>query len=700
MNPTDKKKIIEIKDYVNYLSLLAIEKAKSGHPGLPLGCSLLGTTIYHSFLRFNPNNPRWQSRDRFILSAGHGSMLLYALNYVFMKSFTLKDLSNFRQLKSKTPGHPEYDLDRGIETTTGPLGQGFANAVGVAIKAKIKPNLSGHLSGHGQAKPYAPKVYTLLGDGCLMEGITGEAASLAGNLGLDNLIAIYDDNSVTIDGKTDIALSEDVSARFKSLAWEVYHCRGNDIDEIEKTLSAASDDKSNDKGSKTTTKKPKLIILKTNIGEGLNELQGNPKAHGNKAGLEEIAYFVENSTLGNYFKKHNYPIKPTLEKQIKTGKFLALEDLNLSNFIEKVISRKEKHYQNWKKKFSIESHEKKLKENHQKVSKDFKKVVSNFKTEKTPNATRNISSEVLQLFAAEYTNLIGGSADLVASTKATIKKSHYLSKTDFSGRNIAYGVREHAMAAINNGLALGGEIIPFSSTFLSFLDYLKPALRLAAISKLKHLFIFSHDSIHVGEDGPTHQPIEHINSLRLIPDHYTFRPANDIEMAFSFLFFFENNLPASIITTRQNMSEKVFLKENRLKSYASFKKGAYIISAAEKDNSDIILIGSGSEVGTLLECQDELIKKNIYARVVSIPCFELFEESSQEYKNQIFDNFAKPIYLHELSSFRGFSFLLNPKLKMNTMNQFGMSAPSNKIIKELKFDKVSVTQDIIKFLNK
>ncbi len=680
----DKKEILLAKDYLSYLSLLSIEKANSGHPGLPLGCSLLSVVLHKYFLNFNPDDPHWLARDRFVLSAGHGSMLLYGLNYLSGSSFTLKDLASFRQLNSNTPGHPEFDLSKRIETTTGPLGQGFANAVGIALESKLLQSRFKKFS-----NLFNFNVFTLLGDGCMMEGVTQEAASLAANLKINNLIAIYDQNNISIDGNINIAFSENIGAKFKAYGWEVFQVNGNDLASLVEVFK---------KSVTSSIQKPKLIIAKTRIGEGLNQLVNSSKAHGSPAGLAEIAYFIKNSTLADFFPNEIEGIKKEVTKQIQTGNFLAKEKTLTKDFFD--LQKKIKNYQIWEKQYSRFLKENSFYEKAKKIlTPTLRKKLVDYKIKKPKDSTRNIASEILQLCAEAIPQMIGGSADLVASTKATIKSSHYLNANDFSGRNIAYGVREHAMAAINNGLALNGTFIPFSSTFFSFYDYLKPSLRLSAISELKHLFIFSHDSVQVGEDGPTHQPIEQLNSLRLVPNHYVFRPATAREVAFSFMFFLENNFPVSILTTRQDLAATCFLKEKILKSFSDFKKGAYELSPSVNE-ADIILLGSGSEIGTLLDCQEDLLAKGISASVVSIPCLELFEKSSSAWKKTILADFKKPIFLLEATSYKGFASFFSEQVHVQSINQFGFSGPKDKVLKKLEFNQKDILKKIVKIIQK
>ncbi|HBE02606.1 MAG TPA: transketolase, partial [Spirochaetia bacterium] len=555
-NKSDLPKIKECADYIRYLSLMSVEYANSGHPGLPLGCAEIGTILYNYFLKINPEMPGWINRDRFILSAGHGSMFLYSLLYLAGYKFTLQDLADFRQMGSITPGHPEYNIDMGIETTTGPLGQGFANAVGLAIKGKM---LAARFNKPG-FDIFNYRVFTLMGDGCNMEGLSSEAASIAGHLGLDNLIAIYDSNNITIDGSTDITFTENVALRYEAQGWQTAVCDISDIEDFYQKLAALS----------AVSGKPKLLVVKTIIGQGLDKSRGSHEIHGAPAGVSEIAYFIQNSCMKKIYGKE-YPdeindrekLSAILGKLVKEKAPLK-DNTSVTDFFQQAMKKNSQSYHAWTELFSAYSskfpkeHDQLLNSMSFSIPERLAKDLINFKVDKA-DATRNIAGKILELCCAQIPQIIGGSADLVGSTRATVKGSVYINKNDFSGRNIAFGVRENAMGSIGNGLSLGGMLIPFTSTFFTFFDYMKPAVRLAALMKLKHLFIFTHDSIYVGEDGPTHQPVEHLNSLRLIPDLLTFRPGNAMETAFSFLYFFENmEGPAVILGSRQKLDQAVF----------------------------------------------------------------------------------------------------------------------------------------------
>ncbi|MEK6793791.1 MAG: transketolase [Spirochaetota bacterium] len=692
MASIDTTRTKQAGDYIRYLALFGVENAKSGHPGLPLGCADLGAILYRYVLRYHTGSPKWINRDRFILSAGHGSMLLYSLLHTAGYKIALNDLANFRQLESLTPGHPEYDINLGIETTTGPLGQGFANAVGIAIEGKM---LAAKFN--RELFPlFTYNVITLMGDGCNMEGVSYEAASVAGHLGLDNLIAIYDSNSITIDGKTDITFTEDVGRRYEALGWHVERCAADDLNCLYTTIEKIR----NVKG------KPKLCIVTTVIGEGLAKLRGSNKVHGAPAGVDEIVHFIQTSTVRRLFEKtfgknivdDAAKLKEVCEKAVNEKK-LPVEGADEYAFLKERAQENKKSYDAWE--VMLASYKTKFPKDFDALSKymdfsipaDLREKLLSYREEK-PDATRNISGRVLNLCAEAIPQIIGGSADLIESTKATVKGSPYLTKNDFTGRNIAFGVREHAMGSIGNGLALNGSLIPFTSTFFTFFDYMKPPVRLAAIMKLKHLFIFTHDSIYVGEDGPTHQPIEHLNALRLIPDLTVFRPGNDAETALSYLYFLEEAKgPVTILCTRQNIEPSAYpVIKDHAKFYEDFKKGAYVFHETKpNDKPDMILAASGSELslamgaGALLETRD-----NKKVRVVSVPSLELFAESDANYRSFVLGDGTIPVVYIEAASHRGVRALYGNNVTLIGIETFGHSGPAKKVA-----DKMGLTAESV-----
>ncbi|MBN1197286.1 MAG: transketolase [Candidatus Aminicenantes bacterium] len=672
MSEINARKVRQAADYVRYLSLIAIEKAQSGHPGLPLGCADLGVVLYRYFLKHDPTQPQWSNRDRFVLSAGHGSMLLYSLLFMSGFSVTLDDLNRFRQWQSRTPGHPEFHAALGVETTTGPLGQGFANAVGMAIAAKWRAqryNRPGY-------QLFNNRVFCLVGDGCLMEGISYEAASLAGHLGLDNLVTIYDANRVSIDGHTDITFTEDVAARFRAQGWLVAQTDGNEPRSFATALESLLQ----------TPGKPLLLIANTVIGSGLDRKQDSSKIHGAPAGLEEIAHFVRHSTMkpvvaaaaGIDPENDTDGLMAWLKRQAESETPLLTHAEALEFMREKLpqqrkmAAERDDLWHRYQREFPQSAAEI-LQSGENGIPVDLDSALAAYR-EDTPDATRNISGRVLNLCAGHIPFLVGGSADLAGSTKATIFDSAYLGAGDFSGRNIAYGVREHAMAAIGNGLALDGTIIPFSGTFFSFFDYLKPALRLAALMRLRHLFIFSHDSIYLGEDGPTHQPVEHLNSLRLIPGLISFRPADDRETAWAFRYFFKQaDGPVAIVTTRQKVSPQGRPDPD----WSDFLFGAYEYKAPQTNKApDLVIMASGSELSAATAAAGELEEtERVCVRVVSVPCLELFSAAPYDYRKALLQDFQVPVFLVEAASYRGVDAWFHPGIHLIDIQRFGQSAP-------------------------
>ncbi|UCH94306.1 MAG: transketolase [Candidatus Aminicenantes bacterium] len=716
INDLEISKVKKCADYIRYLSLESIERASSGHPGLPLGCAELGVLLYRYILRFNPEKPEWINRDRFILSAGHGSMLLYSLLYLAGYGITLEDIGEFRQLGSRTPGHPEYDIRYGIETTTGPLGQGFANAVGCAIEGKMLAQRFNQ----GAFDLFDYTIYTLMGDGCMMEGISSEAGSLAGHLGLDNLIAIYDSNRISIDGSTDLTFTEDTGARFEALGWHVEKANIKEIQALYTQLV----------NLKTVKGKPKLLVLKTTIGEGLDEKKDSHKIHGAPAGIKEIVYFIRNSKIKEIFQKE-YQEKYGKDAVSNTGKLTEIMKNRLENkdpllpepdseaFMKEGSKERKEDYNEWRKKF--ESYQQQHKDQYEQLSSylhfelpdslrdellKYNYFKGDEKEEEKKPATRGISGKVLNRCAVKIPQIVGGAADLTGSTKAKVEGTDCIKRDNFAGRKIFFGVREHAMGAIGNGLALNKIMIPFTGTFFTFFDYMKPAVRMAALMKLKHLFIFSHDSIYVGEDGPTHQPIEHLNALRLIPGIYTFRPANDMETAFTYLYFLQKMKgPAAIVTTRQELPEEVFaLPENRETDreelYKQFQNGAYIFYETKgAQKPDIIFAASGSEVFLALQTA-ELVekegKKTVRVRVISIPCMELFSEADISYKNQLFHDDQTPLVVIETASHRGINLFYDGRIILVDIKDFGKSAPAQEVGEYFGFTPEAIYNRIAK----
>ncbi len=595
---TNNNSIAQLSNCVRFLSIDSVEQANSGHPGMPLGMADVATVLFHEFLNFNPKDPKWLNRDRFILSAGHGSMLLYSLLYLSgYEDISIEDLKNFRQLGAKCAGHPEYGHLEAIETTTGPLGQGIANAVGMALGEKmLAARLGEEIINH--------KIYCIAGDGCLMEGISQEAISLAGNLNLKNLVLLWDNNSISIDGKTSIATCENMKLRFESCNWNVLEIDGHNFAEIREALKKAQ-----------KSEKPIMISCKTTIGFGSPNKAGSEKSHGSPLGKEEIALVRQNL---------NWDHAPFEIPQELTNKWLEASNRS----IEK--------YQKWQKDFANLSKEKlaeitrildkKLPENFAEKITEFKNKIC---SEKPKQASRKSSQITLEFLTSQLPELIGGSADLTESVLTKTSHTKSVTKDDFSGRYIHYGVREHAMAAIMNGLSLHSNFIPYGGTFAVFSDYMKPAMRLSALMKQQVIYILTHDSIGLGEDGPTHQPIEHLAMMRGIPNFNTFRPSDALETIECFEVALSNKeTPSGMVLSRQNLP---FISENRSENLCKF--GGYIL--ADVKSPKVTLIASGSEVSIALETQQKLAAKNIPARVVSMPCFDLFAQQKPSYQKEI-----------------------------------------------------------------
>jgi transketolase len=593
----------KLANCIRFLSIDAVERANSGHPGMPMGMADVATVLFTEFLKFDAKKPDWLDRDRFILSAGHGSMLLYSLLFLTgYKDIELEDLKNFRQLKSKCAGHPEFGHLEGVETTTGPLGQGVANAVGMALAERLlAARLGEDLINH--------KTYCIAGDGCLMEGISQEAISIAGHLQLNKLVLLWDNNSISIDGQTSLTTSENMKMRFEACGWKVLQIDGHNFDEIRKALSDAQ-----------KSDKPVMIDCKTTIAFGSPNKAGSEKSHGSPLGTDEVAQ-----------------VRKKLEWE--SAPFVIPEELEEA-WLE-AGKRSRKIYKEWEEKFEKLDEKKAAelkrilkKELPEGLAKKIELLKQKFFLEKPKQATRKSSQNVLEFLTAELPELIGGSADLTESVLTKTASTKPISKKDFSGRYIHYGVREHAMGAIMNGLSLHSNFVPYGGTFLVFSDYMKPAIRLAALMKLRMIYIFTHDSIGLGEDGPTHQPIEHLASLRAIPNLNVFRPADAAETIASFESALKDkNTPSAIILSRQNLP---FLRSDYKKDDDASSHGAYAISdTALEIEPDVVIISTGSEVAVALETKQKLHKHGLAVRVVSMPCAEIFDKQEQAYKNRV-----------------------------------------------------------------
>lgn len=644
---------------IRILSAEGVQAANSGHPGLPMGAAPMAYTLWARHMKHNPANPEWKDRDRFILSAGHGSMLIYSLLHLFGYGLTIEDLKNFRQLGSKTPGHPEYGHTPGIEVTTGPLGQGFATGVGMAMaEAYLASKFN---------KPGYPIVnhytYALSGDGCMMEGITSEAASLAGTLKLGKLIVFYDDNEISIEGDTDIAFREDVGKRFEAYGWQVLKVEdGNDIEAIGKAIEQA----------KAETEKPSLIVVKTIIGYGCPAKQGKESAHGEPLGEENVKCAKE--FLG----------WPTQESFYVPDEVYA--------HMNDIKQEKEKAEENWNELFKSYQQEypELAKEwelwNSGELAVDLLNNEDFWKFDAKATATRASSGEVINRLAKVVPNLIGGSADLAPSTKTIMKDRGHFAAEDHSGSNLHFGVREHAMAAISNGMALHGGLKPYCATFFVFSDYMKHSMRLSALMKLPVVYVLTHDSIGVGEDGPTHQPIEQLASVRSIPGFTVFRPADSKEVAAAWYYAVTSeDRPTALVLTRQNLP----LLEGTGKDAL---KGAYILVDSDKATPDMILMATGSEVQLIVEAAKVLKEKGIDARVVSMPSWELFEQQPQEYKDKVLPKTVRARLAVEAAAPFGWHRYVGLDGTVMAMEGFGASGPGELLFKEFGFTVENIVE--------
>lgn len=646
---------------IRVLSADAIEKSKSGHPGLPLGAATMAYTLW-SNMNQNGKNPKWDNRDRFVLSAGHGSMLEYSLLHLFGYGITVEDIKNFRQVGSLTPGHPEYGHTQGVEITTGPLGQGICNAVGMAIA-------EAHLAEKFNKPGYEVvnhNTYAIVGDGCLMEGISGEASSLAGTLGLGKLVVLYDSNNISIEGNTDIAFREDVAKRYEAYNWQVIKVNdGNDIEAIENALEEA----------KKETTKPSMIIVKNQIGFGCPAKQGKASAHGEPLGAENVKAMKEN--LG--WKQEDFyvpaQVYSNMDKYINAG---VEKENSWNNLFERYKNEYPELAEEYSKWMSGEIDSESLLNNEELWS--FDKEM----------ATRESSGIMISRLANLIPNLIGGSADLAPSNKTYMTGKGDFSAEDRSGRNLHFGVREHAMAAIANGMYAHGGLKVFCATFFVFSDYMKGAMRLSSLMNLPVSYVLTHDSIGVGEDGPTHQPIEQLAALRSMPNMTVFRPADSKETAAAWYYAVTNgSTPTSLVLTRQKLPLYDGCAKRAL-------KGGYILKDSKKEIPDVILMASGSEVELIYKAADELAARGIDARVVSIPSFEIFNAQDEAYKESVLPNSVrKRVAVEALTSFGWYQYV-GLDGRIISLDTFGASGNADALFKQFGFTVENVVNETMK----
>ena len=648
---------------INTIRVLAaeeVEKAKSGHPGMPMGSASMAYVLWTKFLRHNPTNPSWKDRDRFVLSAGHGSALLYALLHLTGYDLSLEDLMEFRQWGSRTPGHPEYGHTPGVEVTTGPLGQGLSNAVGMAMAERF---LATHFNrpGYNIVDHYT---YVINGDGDLMEGVTHEAASLAGHLKLGRLICLYDDNHISIEGDTELAFTEDRARRFEAYGWQVLRVEdGNDTAALEAALAAALAEK----------EKPSLIMVRTHIGFGSPHKQDNSAAHGEPLGSEELRLTKEN--LG-WMEAAPFHIPDqalaNFRQAVERGKSRESKWQGLFDSYSKAFPTLAQEWQQW---------------TSGRLPDGWENSVPVFPPSEKGIATRAASGEFINAVSMSLPNLLGGSADLAPSNKTNIKGAGDFAAGHYQGRNLHFGVREHGMGSILNGMALHGGLIPFGATFLVFSDYMRPPIRLSAMMGLKVVYVFTHDSIGVGEDGPTHQPVEHLATLRVIPGLTVIRPADANETSEAWRAALTVNGPVALILSRQNLP---ILDRQKFAAADGLARGAYSLNQTGNSSPDAIIMASGSEVQLALQAAERLQKTGVAARVVSMPSWELFEQQPEAYRQEVLPPQVKARVAVEAGTSQGWQRYTRDTGEIISIDHFGASSPAN-----LLFDKFGFTVDNI-----
>ena len=657
-------------DHINVLRFLsadAVQKANSGHPGMPMGMAEIATALWSKHLRHNPKNPTWFNRDRFVLSNGHGSMLLYSLLHLTGYDLSINDIKDFRKLKSKTPGHPEYDIDIGIETTTGPLGQGIANAVGMAVAEKI---LAAEFN-KDDIKPIDHFTYVFLGDGCLMEGISHEACSFAGTHNLGKLICFYDQNGISIDGEIEHWFTDDSVKRFESYGWQTICVDGHDIEDIDGAIHKAKEEEN----------KPTMIFCKTTIGYGSPNKSGTADVHGAPLGDEELKETRE--ALGWNYKPFEVP------QEVYDFWNFKQEGASFNDSWNKLLKDYEKKYPN----DSLELHRRI--DGH--LPNNFQESYESFLNECNSNnlsmATRKASKACLDFFVKEMPELIGGSADLTPSNNTFSSSSSTFSNENASGNHINYGVREFGMSAIMNGMVLHGAIKPYGATFLVFTDYARNAVRLSALMKLPNIFVYTHDSVALGEDGPTHQPIEHMVTLRSTPNLNNWRPADLVETAVSWKSAVSSQkTPTCLIYSRQGTSA---IKRSP-DQISMIDMGGYLLE--ESDDFDLTIVASGSEVQLALDAAKELKNDSINANVVSMPCLDIFLDQDKEYQNKII-NPEKPVLVVECAHPNSWYRILNRNDKVIGIETFGESAPGSELLNHFGFNTDNVIKTAKSLIN-
>ncbi len=670
MSPIKNQPISELDQLavntIRILSAEGVQKANSGHPGMPMGMADVAYVLWTKFLKFNPEDPQWINRDRFVLSAGHGSMLLYTMLYLSGYDVSLDDLKSFRQLNSRTPGHPEYGCLPGVEVTSGPLGQGFANGVGMAIASKMLASKFNKNETRLFGDHY---IYAIVSDGDLMEGVASEAASYAGYLGLGNIIYLYDNNHITIEGNTELTFSEDVAKRFEAYGWHTIQIDGRDHGQIENAIRAGQLEKD----------KPTLILARTTIGYGSPNKANTPEVHGAPLGAEELT-----KTKGNIGWKYEESFYvPSEVKEIFSKRVSALK----------------KFYEDWQSKFST------WKKSNPQLASEFEAAVNKTVPENLEsllynedllkeNATRSHSGLVIQKIAEQIPFVVGGSADLAPSTNTLMKKFESVLKGKFTGRNFHFGIREHGMGGILNGIAMYGGFIPFGATFLVFSDYMRPSIRLAALSKLQVIYVFTHDSIFLGEDGPTHQPIEQTAALRVIPNLTVIRPADGLETLAAWCYALKNkNGPTALLLSRQKIKA---VQRNVEFNNDSVSKGGYIVHKEKSPGPNIVLISNGSELSIAVNAALKL-EENHSVRVVSVPLLKILRQQSKAYIEELIPKDSSVIVV-EAARTQGWGDFIRQPLLCIDLDDFGKSAPAEVLADYYGFTPEKIAAKILAWL--